>query len=875
MASGTGTEIKCIGCGKEAVVAKRRSLDTPASASVLPSLKELFCRWFEERNVDLEERDLDSMLGKSFLCRPCYCAYEAYSKKQATLMEALNNSLSNLIETDRAHSPSHEPQSPASSSEPSSKRLRLDPVTTQSRSNSKQQPSTSVSITLDYPARTRSYCLSPRRMQYGKTLARSINCAKSLAKHALKDPEAKKWLLIGFGKLLKYEVRNLCSDKANSILKSKSKKNLSNFLWKKVLEECILHCPSLTSLLFNCTKLKANQSHLKLMISMSKNSTYNLISLLGENHDFSVLQWKESLTPSDITDEDPIEIDHLMISTSLLHEDREIENDGSKSIAADSLVSTLLKLSTYLAAFCQGGHTLMILYQQEKLNAYCNNWNGFKIVGDNIDKNIVPRDRRIDKQTSSLHCFHLYAVKDRVDFSGISDKMNPHFMTPIEALPVDVMLPSLSDKQMMLHNFTVLIARILMEEFAFVKKTFSDIIPKHIDHLYSKEMKKKSEVVPLGVVLKNENVPVEMIEILESLEKYVPVLPVTGIDQITNKEVSANKLHSILFGGNQLTRKRAEGVKESRKNSLTPLKQLQGLLPICEDWHAKQIFLEVVWKHLYDTKSLTDKGTLYQLRNAIDRRDISATATGKYNSCDDCFSLVNADDVPSHPLLTTDLWLSDDDKRKDTLQAMLNDFLHHYIDIDITITDMSHENIEDVTDDEVQRYNYSIEALNLLAQYHFWFSARQASQLIWSRYINIHGILRRDIPCDLHLEHLNRICKDTLSNLGSNKTNEALTRSSKCVGELEKAITSFDKELQVTQHLGVHSRASTEKDKKIVVQQLVEAKVFDHISNRKHRQIKTEYSSLFPPFKRDTFIKCRKEHLSDLRSKLKTESIAT
>lgn len=97
-------------------------------------------------------------------------------------------------------------------------------------------------------------------MQYGKTLARSINCAKSLAKHALQNPEAKKWLLIGFGKLLKYEVRNLCSDKANSILKSKSKENVTKFPWK-VLEECISHCPSLTSLIFSCTKLKPNQSH--------------------------------------------------------------------------------------------------------------------------------------------------------------------------------------------------------------------------------------------------------------------------------------------------------------------------------------------------------------------------------------------------------------------------------------------------------------------------------------------------------------------------------------------------------------------------------------------------------------------------------------
>ena len=73
----------------------------------------------------------------------------------------------------------------------------------------------------------------------------------------------------------------------------------------------------------------------------------------------------------------------------------------------------------------------------------------------------------------------------------------------------------------------------------------------------------------------------------------IPVVPVTAMNKVTNKEISVDRMSSILFGGDQLTRKRAEAAKESRKNSFTPVKQLQGLLPICEDWHAKQIFLEV------------------------------------------------------------------------------------------------------------------------------------------------------------------------------------------------------------------------------------------------------------------------------------------
>lgn len=48
-------------------------------------------------------------------------------------------------------------------------------------------------------------------------------------------------------------------------------------------------------------------------------------------------------------------------------------------------------------------------------------WHGFKIVGDNIDRNIRPSMQRLTHQTRSLHHFHSYAVKDRVDWSKVSD----------------------------------------------------------------------------------------------------------------------------------------------------------------------------------------------------------------------------------------------------------------------------------------------------------------------------------------------------------------------------------------------------------------------------------------------------------------------
>lgn len=42
---------------------------------------------------------------------------------------------------------------------------------------------------------------------------------------------------------------------------------------------------------------------------------------------------------------------------------------------------------------------------------------GYKVVFDNIDKNVQPRHERVDSKTKSLHYVHGYAKKDRIDYS--------------------------------------------------------------------------------------------------------------------------------------------------------------------------------------------------------------------------------------------------------------------------------------------------------------------------------------------------------------------------------------------------------------------------------------------------------------------------
>ena len=85
-----------------------------------------------------------------------------------------------------------------------------------------------------------------------------------------------------------------------------------------------------------------------------------------------------------------------------------------------------------------------------------------------------------------------------------------------------------------------------------------------------------------------------MIDILSELSnQYIPVTECEKIDENTQISVADDAFHPILLGGDQLTRKRIETAKELRKNSTTPINQLKGIIPMCADWHAKRVFLEV------------------------------------------------------------------------------------------------------------------------------------------------------------------------------------------------------------------------------------------------------------------------------------------
>ena len=82
-------------------------------------------------------------------------------------------------------------------------------------------------------------------------------------------------------------------------------------------------------------------------------------------------------------------------------------------------------------------------------------WSGFKVVKDNFDQNIRPSFQRTNKQTISTHYCHVYAVKDRINLSSLSDT-RPDINADIN--PIDI-LPTNDDLVKLKEEFCVLTAR--------------------------------------------------------------------------------------------------------------------------------------------------------------------------------------------------------------------------------------------------------------------------------------------------------------------------------------------------------------------------------------------------------------------------------
>ena len=100
------------------------------------------------------------------------------------------------------------------------------------------------------------------------------------------------------------------------------------------------------------------------------------------------------------------------------------------------------------------------------------------------------------------------------------------------------------------------------------------------------------------------------------------------------------------------------------------------------------------------------------------------------------------------------------------------------------------------------------------------------------------------------MEHLNRLAKDAVKNLGANKTEKAISHVGRALGTIAPVLSKFDDENFKTPS-GMHKIASYERDRKVVMKEFAHANVFSTVSDRARPSFPRPHNVLHAKTKQD------------------------
>lgn len=192
-----------------------------------------------------------------------------------------------------------------------------------------------------------------------------------------------------------------------------------------------------------------------------------------------------------------------------------------------------------------------------------------KFWGDNVDKMQKVRDLRSDNQGEMVNMYSIIVGQSRTPAPQLSHIGRS--LSDLSEIPLNFFLPSHDDVSQVKGNLAVLVSRIITQYITSLAP-FAKLVPQNIQHLYSKEMSKKSEVFILDVLMKNEAKHTDMIDIMTVMHNYLGDGYADG--------------HVVVSGGDHLTCERQIGSQRHLMYGNTRRDRLELLEPVVEDWHA-------------------------------------------------------------------------------------------------------------------------------------------------------------------------------------------------------------------------------------------------------------------------------------------------
>ena len=274
--------------------------------------------------------------------------------------------------------------------------------------------------------------------------------------------------------------------------------------------------------------------------------------------------------------------------------------------------------------------------------------------------------------------------------------------------------------------------------------------------------------------------------------------------------------------------------------------------------------LQAIWKRLYKKTSGTDKGTLFYFKVLLNRSAVPKEPLSNVAATEDFLLLI----LTSHVIIAAQV-VSELNPNA-SVQVIAKSIIDSFLNLQPSLEKATklddgvqayakelltlgllwhgfHDACKEGDGDRIVRYwrmmmlvfkkqnkyNYAKESLILLHQA-VTLTARERGQLLWSRTVNTHGRIGCNIPMDLHMEHLNRRLKQILRGLGSNITQNAISRASRSIHVVERICELFDMQQGLSQDSQKHRRPSFKRDLDRVLQELHPLNIFHNVAHRKH-----------------------------------------
>ena len=137
--------------------------------------------------------------------------------------------------------------------------------------------------------------------------------------------------------------------------------------------------------------------------------------------------------------------------------------------------------------------------------------------------------------------------------------------------------------------------------------------------------------------------------------------------------------------------------------------------------------------------------------------------------------------------------------------------------------------------DQNHSVKYALECLYQMFLVNSLLSPRDANRYVWNRGVNNHGIIGKNIPLDLEVEHSNRFLKQAIKNLGPNANPSSISRVCKAEMGTRMILENLQKSIYVSYKNSKHTCRDADKDLNAIVDKLVKNNAFREKNGRAYK----------------------------------------